>query len=83
MNTIRKFYLMMKTAETMVYAGSWETVMAAMDAPQTMEAAKGCMELKENLKKGEIDKATYEEKTKQLKMGVPVLLPHYQRKDNA
>lgn len=80
---LRKFYLMMKTAETMVYAGSWETVMAAMDAPQTMEAAKGCMELKENLKKGEIDKATYEEKTKQLKMGVPVLLPHYQRKDNA
>ena len=74
---------MLKTAETMVFAGSWETLMAAMDVKQTTEAAKGCLELKERLKKGEIDKATYDEKTKQLKMGVPVLLPHFQRKDGA
>ena len=74
---------MLKTAETMVFAGSWETLMAAMDVKQTTEAAKGCLELKERLEKGEIDKATYDEKTKQLKMGVPVLLPHYVRKDGA
>ena len=74
---------MLKTAETMVFAGSWETLMAAMDVKQTTEAAKGCLELKERLEKGEIDKATYDEKTKQLKMGVPVLLPHYLRKDGA
>ena len=74
---------MLKTAETMVFAGSWETLMAAMDVKQTTEAAKGCLELKERLEKGEIDKATYDEKTKQLKMGVPVLLPHFQRKDGA
>ena len=83
MNIIRKFYLMLKTAETMVYAGNWETLMTAMDVKQTTEAAQGCLELKERLKKGEIDKATYDEKTKQLKMGVPVLLPHYLRKDGA
>lgn len=83
MNIIRKFYLMLKTAETMVYAGNWETLMTAMDVKQTTEAAQGCLELKERLKKGEIDKATYDEKTKQLKMGVPVLLPHFQRKDGA
>ena len=80
---IRKFYLMLKTAETMVYVGSWETVMAAMDAKQTKEAAQGCLELKKRLEKGEINKATYNEKTKLLKMGVPVLLPHYVRKDGA
>lgn len=74
---------MLKTAETMVYAGNWETLMTAMDVKQTTEAAQGCLELKERLKKGEIDKATYDEKTKQLKMGVPVLLPHFQRKDGA
>ena len=83
MKKIRKFYLMLKTAETMVYAGSWETVKVAMDAKQTVEAAQGCLELKARLEKGEIDKATYDEKTKQLKMGVPVLLPHYVRKDGA
>ena len=83
MNIIRKYYLMLKTAETMVYAGNWETLMTAMDVKQTTEAAQGCLELKERLKKGEIDKATYDEKTKQLKMGVPVLLPHFQRKDGA
>ena len=74
---------MLKTAETMVYVGSWETVMAAMDAKQTKEAAQGCLELKKRLEKGEINKATYNEKTKLLKMGVPVLLPHYVRKDGA
>ena len=79
----KKYYLMLKTAETMVYAGNWETLMTAMDVKQTTEAAQGCLELKERLKKGEIDKATYDEKTKQLKMGVPVLLPHFQRKDGA
>lgn len=70
---------MLKTAETAVYLSSWETVKAAMDAQQTVEAAQGCLELKARLEKGEIDKATFEEKTKQLKMGVPVLLPHYVR----
>ena len=83
MKKIRKFYLMLKTAETMVYVGSWETVKAAMDAQQTVEAAQGCLELKARLEKGEIDKATFEEKTKQLKMGVPVLLPHFIRIDGA
>ena len=44
MNIIRKFYLMLKTAETMVYAGNWETLMTAMDVKQTTEAAQGCLE---------------------------------------
>ena len=83
MNIIRKFYLMLKTAETTVYAGNWETLMTAMDVKQTTEAARGCLELKERLEKGEIDKATYEEESKKLKMGVPVLLPHFIRKDGA
>ena len=74
---------MLKTAETMVYVVSWETVLTACDAQRTIEAAKGCLELKASLAKGEINKATYNEKTKLLKMGVPVLLPHYVRKDGA
>lgn len=83
MNIMRKFYLMTRTADAMAHVGSWETVMTAMDVQQTVKAAEDCLELKERLKKGEIDKATYDEKTKQLKMGVPVLLPHFQRKDGA
>ena len=84
MNTMRrKFYLMTRTADAMAYVGSWETVMTAMDVQQTVKAAEDCLDLKERLEKGEIDKATYDEKTKQLKMGVPVLLPHYLRKDGA
>jgi len=74
---------MLKTAETTVYAGNWETLMSAMDVKQTTEAAQGCLELKERREKGEIDKATYEEESKKLKMGVPVLLPHFIRKDGA
>ena len=80
---IRKFYLMTRTAETTVYVGGLDTVLAACDAQRTIEAAKGCLELKASLAKGEINKATYDEKTKLLKMGVPVLLPHYVRKDGA
>lgn len=74
---------MTRTAETTVYVGGLETVLAACDAQNTTEAAKGCLELKASLAKGEINKATYDEKTKLLKMGVPVLLPHYVRKDGA
>ena len=75
--------MMVKTTDTMVYVVSWETVLAACDAQRTIEAAKGCLELKASLAKGEINKATYDEKTKLFKMGVPVLLPHYVRKDGA
>lgn len=74
---------MTRTAEKTVYVGGLDTVLAACDAQQTTEAAKGCLELKASLAKGEINKATYDEKTKLLKMGVPVLLPHYVRKDGA
>ncbi len=74
---------MTRTAETTVYVGGLDTVLAACDAQRTIEAAKGCLELKASLAKGEINKATYDEKTKLLKMGVPVLLPHYVRKDGA
>ena len=74
---------MTRTAETTVYVGGLDTVLTACDAQQTLKAADDCLELKERRNKGEIDKAVYEEESKKLKMGVPVLLPHYIRKDGA